>query len=188
MRGFRHGFVLILLLAGALVSAADTAATKAERLEFPDGTVITLTHPETWQFQRTPPNGKFPPSIKLTGDSGGSFSLQLSFMPDTPNRPDTQEKVDQMVTLAGAQYEGGSVEKKITVKRLTCTKGLGSYAPFTDADLVGKEVTPGQVRVVATGVVVYGKAFGIFTLLEDSVDQPGFKEALRVLTEGIAPK
>lgn len=180
------GLITMLLFLVAALGAADALPVKVERLTFPDGAVVNLTHPASWQFRKTPPNPNLPPSLKLTADRGGPVSLQLTFMPAGGNKFDTQEKIDQLVQqTADAQYAGGSVEKKTTIEHLTCNKGLGSYARFTDADLVGKEVRPGQFRIVATGVVVYGGCTGIFTLLADSIDQPGFKEALHLLSEGI---
>ena len=186
MHNHVRGFLLTVLFLSTGLVAAEGLPKKVERLEFPDGGVVTLAHPEGWKFRRTPPSPTMPPSIKLTADSGGPVSLQLTFMPAGGTPWDTQEKIDQALKqTADAQYAGGSVEKKTTVEHLTCNKGMGSYAFFTDADLVGKEVRPGQFRIVATGIVVYGEQRGIFTLLADSIDQSGFKEALKVVTEGI---
>ncbi len=153
-------------------------------LTIPGGTDVDVATPKDWQVTKIQPDAALPPTLKIHAP-GGDVSLQITLLPDKESRLDTQAKIDQAVKNMGAQYADGSVEKTITVQKLTVSNGIGSYAEFTDGDLVGKKVRPGQYKVVAAGVVTIGKTAAAFTLLGDSFDQAGYLAAKKILTGGI---
>ncbi len=155
-------------------------------IDVPGATAIDVSFPAGWTVVKIQPNPTMPPTLRISCVDDHEVSLQITFIPDKDGRFDSQEKIDKVVANMGRQYADGSEEKEIRLNKLATAHGLGSYARFTDADLVGKPNAPGHYKVVASGMLVIGKSAGAFTLLANSFDQPGYRQALAILQEHIA--
>jgi hypothetical protein len=182
----RHHLRRLAGIALVIVSCATAAAADLE-IKAGDGSAWRFHCPDGVQATKNDPPEGIPPTIKA---KGAGMSLQITFMP--PGRPalDTQAAVDDLVAKIGAgQFEGGSLEKKTTVTRLTVAGGLGAIARYTDADLVDVAVPrPGQYKVVATGIIVLGRNAAAVTLLGDAFDAPGFTQGVALLEAGFTAK
>lgn len=181
----RHLTLLIALslLCGAACHGADAAAAAPSVVQVPGRGALELTLPPGWKLsaRETPPG--IPPTIKV-GNADRSLSLLITVFPpmDPAKDQDTQEKIDAMVRLTSGQYVDGSVEKVITIKKLATAHGLGSYASFTDADLVNvQQPAPGQFKTVTNGELHVGDLTMVFTLLAGSLDGTDFKAALGMI-------
>jgi hypothetical protein len=177
----KHNIAVCLVIVATMCCAAD-------QIDVPGATAIEVSVPAGWTYEKIQPVPTAPPTLKWSCAADKDVNLQITFLPIKEGRLDTQEKIDASVMNLGRQYANGSVEKEIKIHKLVTANGLGSYAQFTDADLVGKPNAPGQFKVVACGTLVIGKTAGAFTLLANSFDQPGYKAVLALLQEGMAAR
>ena len=173
----------VTLICGADGHGADAAAAAPSVVQVPGRGALELAVPPGWKLatRETPPG--IPPTIKV-GNADRSLSLLITvFPPVAPAKEqDTQEKIDAVVRLTSGQYVDGSVEKVITLKKLAAAHGLGSYASFTDADLVNvQQPAPGQYKTVTNGQLRVGDLTLIFTLLTGSLDGADFKAAMGMI-------
>ncbi len=181
---------LLSIIVALSIPFATAAEKPAVKISVPQGKTVSVSIPETWkQEPAVPPEGippeMVPPTVKMVSPTGGT-SLLISFLPGLNDNLGTREAVDIAATMANMQYVGGSVEKKTTLVQIKSKTVRGSFAAYTDADLVGVEkLPPGQFRHVAAGVVVMGRQVATFTILCNDLKSPEYTEALSVIADGM---
>ena len=180
----RLAAIVLLLTLAVCVSAAGTA----QDIDVPSGTPLTLKLPSSWDAVKTQPSPSQPPSLSITITNDNEINIRITFLGDKEGRLDAQDKVDQLVKAISAKFAKQSVEKEVKITKLESTNGTGSYARFTDADLVGKPATPGQFKVFAAGFMVIGKSAASFSIVANSFEQASYKEAIKFVQEGIVKR
>ncbi len=182
---FRFLILLLLAIASApAITRGDDAQTIS--ISVPQGDKLTIRLPAGWQQHIIQPSPDLPPTVKINPPDE-TLSLQITLIPDINHRFTTKEIVDRVVSEANEQYVSGSVEQRLTLEQIPSTHGHGCYSVFTDASLAKVDKpAKGQYRIVTTGIFIIGKEAAAFTLLSDDTKGPEYKQALQVISEGMA--
>jgi hypothetical protein len=162
-----------------------TAETQSVAVTVPTADTLGIEFPSMWQSSISQPP-QLPPTVRI---STKELSLQITFIPDPQGRFATRDGVDRVVTAANERYVSGSIEKRLTLIPLESKNGYGCYSTFTDAELAGvATLRKGQFRNVASGMLVINKQAAVFTLLTNNTKSPDYRQALRIISEGICRK
>jgi hypothetical protein len=181
---------LCLGLLGMTLGVAAAEPTVAPKTESRQVTVaeegsLAYNAPGEWVYSAPKlPNGKFPPTFKLSPKDQSASLLVTVFWDGFGNRatPMTDAELQNVLKVSSErQYVPTSVEKKLEILKFTQPGVHGWYAQFTDASLVGKNPPPGDFKVVTSGIFRAGNLWGNFTLLTNAKDDAGFKTGLKVI-------
>jgi hypothetical protein len=179
-----------LFLACALVWVACPLPLLAKdsstfTVDIPHGDKITITLPPKWDHSVAPvPTNQ---RTLMTADEKMKVSLQITFMPDIFPKDAKPEDVDRLVKIGDEHYVAGSVEKKLKLVPMKSKFGFGSYATFTDASLANlKQIPPKKYLHVASGIFLVGRNAAVFTVLSNDTDSEEYKQALKVVSEGMS--
>lgn len=83
--------------------------------------------------------------------TNASCTLTVSF-PEV-DRFDTKAKLKMRVEIDGAGFAEQSVEGKAVAREFNLTTGFGFYCNFTDSQLRGQPVKPGDYKVATAGKI-----------------------------------
>jgi hypothetical protein len=187
----RRSFLRLVLIAGCCsvfsgsCAFAEDGATVA--VSVPQGDRLQVRVPQGWQHDYQPPTPASMPTLKLGLESAG-VSVRITFIPVPDDRFSTKESVEKVVTQTGGRFVGNSVEKKITLVPVDSKNGHGCHASFEDASLVGvAQPKAGEYRFITTGMFVIGKQAAAVTIMSNDTTGATFKEAIKVIAEGIVP-
>ena len=179
--------IVTFLLAGMAItgSAADKNGFVTNSLSIPEHGILLVKAPAGWSFVRKGVANSAGPRTAALHSADGKTSVQVTLFWDGfgPNqlKPNAAKMAEMVKAAAQAQYAPGSVEKKVELEKLKGTEVSGSFARFTDAQWVGKELPPNEFSHVASGMVRIEDLWGNFTILTDDKDGPHFKEGLAVI-------
>jgi hypothetical protein len=173
-------------LAGLAVSAigADDATPKVS-VTVQDGDTLVIKVPAGWDQTQT--HSALAPTITMH-PKNQEAELKITFIADPKGELGKKDHLEKAVRAAAQQYVKGSVEKANKLQSLDSKNGTCVYAEFTDAAWVGKQAPPGKYKVVATGVMSFGKTAAAFTLLGNSFDDKSFVAGKEILQGDIAVK
>ena len=178
------GSIVFGLTLGLIVVSAGEYESIA--VVVPKGDRISVNVPQGFKHTILQPAPSLPPTLKINSVSN-SVSLQITFLPDPEGRFAASESVDRAVTQANQHYVAGSVEKGLKLTQIVSTNGHGSYASFTDADLANvPHPRPGQFKNVSSGVFVVKNNLASFTLLTNDPASLEYRQALKIISEGIS--
>jgi len=96
--------------------------------------------------------------VAIQPKNGKTFSLMLYFESDMPalgksTEFDTPEKMKKRVLDSSKRYLPGIVEKTIEIEEITNKGWYGFKTQFTDADLAGKPIPPGEFLYISRGML-----------------------------------
>jgi hypothetical protein len=118
-------------------------------------------------------------AFKPHGEANASCQLTLAF---TTNGIPNKEAIRKLVLRSCEMFVEQSVEKKENLKEFSLEKGYGAYCLFTDASLVGKNPTPGDYKIMGSGVVQPGdNMLGVVSILCDEAEGNEFKAMLGII-------
>ena len=110
-------------------------------------------------------------TIKSAKEStNASCTLTASF-PEV-DRFDTKQKLKMRVEIDTAPFAAQSVEGKSVAREFNLTSGFGYYCNFTDPELRGKPVKPGDYKVATAGKIKLSPT----VLLEVFIGAEGFRD------------
>ena len=156
----------------ALAISTQTSAGNIETMPMGDKKAMTYQIPLNWQHSR------FGEIVHLT-TKGIHLSLQTSTWPDVTN-PKDQASIEKHVVKFTQTLASKSVEKKATLLPI---KGMiASYAIFTDAAQVGKEITDRKFKKTTAGTVRFGDSLINFYLTSNELDSKKYKQAFAIIT------
>lgn len=169
---------LISLIALACIV---TASAKEETVTIYQQHRVSIDVPEgfTYSSQR---DGRGIISVKLA-DPKSRIDLIVSFLPDTRGRLASETEQKNFIADACQHFAESSVEQSYGFEKLRPRVGSGLYCVFTDKDLVGKRVPPGEYLHVTSGVKSWPGCFLVFTLMSNDTKSPEYETALRLLKD-----
>lgn len=150
-----------------------------------DKGTVRMTLPQNWAAQGKTvgkPGGEvLGYTVEVSNPKAENASCQTSFT-FVPPRPNDQESVNKIAKEAGQQFASGSVENAVNLKEFKPASGFGAYAVFTDASLVGKPVSKGNAKVMASGLVkLRDDVIGPITMLADDENGEDMKTMIGVV-------
>lgn len=142
--------------------------------------VLSVTVPDGWIAKVEPP-GKGGDALSFTPADGSNAKCLLTFIygiKRTPAKTIIRAEVLRIVQQLVPQ----SVEKKANLEDFSLEKGVGAYCVFTDASLVGKEVKPGDYKVMGSGQVQPSEDMvGVVSLFADDAAGKEFKAMVNII-------
>jgi hypothetical protein len=110
-------------------------------------------------------------SIRPSKESvNASCTFTVSF-PDV-DRFDTKSKLKMRVEIDGQGFAAQSVEGRAIAREFTLTSGYGFYCNFTDAELRGQPMKPGDYKVATAGKI----RLNAQVLVDVFIGAEGFRE------------
>lgn len=158
-----------------------------EGAEFDLGTrgTLSVTVPDDWSIngksvdtpEETPIGYTF--AFKPRSDANAKCLLTLVYGTNgVPNK----ERIRTEVLRITEQFVSESVEKKSNLRDFSLVKGYGAYCLFTDASLVGKNVKPGDYKIMGSGEVQPGDdLLGVVSLFADEADGKELKAMIKLI-------
>src|SRR6266481_2565497 len=134
------------------------SALASHGAEFDLGThgKLSVTVPDDWSINGKAvnrPDGTaigYAFAIKPRSDANAKCLLRFAY---TTNGVPNKEIIRKEVLRICEEFVSESVEKKKNLKDFSLAKGYGAYCLFTDASLVGKNVKPGEYKIMGSGEV-----------------------------------
>ena len=100
----------------------------------------------------------------------------------TTNGVPNKEIIRKEVLRICEEFVSESVEKKKNLKDFSLEKGYGAYCLFTDASLVGKNVKPGEYKIMGSGEVQPAdNMVGAVSLFADEADGIELKAMMKII-------
>jgi hypothetical protein len=142
--------------------------------------VLSVVVPDGWRAKVEPP-GKGGYALSFQPADGSNVKCLLTFLYGANGKPD-KAVIRSAVLRACEQFVSESVEKKADVKDFSLEKGFGAYCVFTDASLVGKEVKPGNYKVMGSGQIKPNEdMLGVVSLFADDAAGQEFKVMVKII-------
>lgn len=158
-----HGAEFDLGTHGTLsVTIPDDWSANGKAVDRPDGTPIG------YAFAFKPRNN-------------ANAKCLLTFAYATNGAPN-KEVIRKEVLRICEEFVEQSVEKKKNLREFSLEKGYGAYCLFTDSSLVGKNVKPGNYKVMGSGQVQPGdNMLGVVSLFADEADGKEIKAMVTII-------
>jgi hypothetical protein len=142
--------------------------------------VLSVVVPGGWAAKVEPP-GKGGYALSFQPTDGSNVKCLLTFLYAANRKPD-KAVIRAAVLRICEQFVSQSVEKKADLKDFSLEKGFGAYCVFTDASLVGKEVRPGEYKVMGSGQVQPNEdMLGVVSLFADDAAGQEFKVMVNII-------
>jgi hypothetical protein len=109
----------------------------------------------------------------------GDIKLKFTAIPIPDEKLTKLGGVEGLLKLTVQKFQTGSVEQKCNLQKLKI--GNAVYATFTDASLVGKKSSPGNWRMITSGIIQGKDGLLNFTLFSHSSDSKQFKQMIEML-------
>lgn len=136
----------------ALLLLSFVTASAQEVLDLGPHGQLTLYLLGDWRTSVSTLGKEITLTIKSAKDeTNASCTLAVSF-PEL-DRYDTKAKLKMRVEVDTAGFAPQSVEGRAIAKEFNLTSGFGFYCNFTDAELRGKPVKPGDYKVATAGTI-----------------------------------
>jgi len=118
-------------------------------------------------------------ALKPRSDANAKCLLTFAY---TTNGAPNKEVIRKEVLRITEQFVPESVEKKKNLKDFSLKTGYGAYCLFTDASLVGKNVKPGDYKVMGSGQVQPAdNVVGVVSLFADDADGVELKAMTKII-------
>jgi hypothetical protein len=169
----------LLLPCGLLLLALQ--ASPAATFDLGSTGMLSLDVPESWTTTGEPlENHGYDLCFQPPSDEGPQIRFTVIVPPDGKVFDRTQ--AGATFREVAAEYAKDSVEQEAAIKEKKLSDGFAFYASFTDPDLVGQAVVPGNWRTSTPCVMVLGgKIVVSATIFSDDLAAPDFAESLAVL-------
>jgi hypothetical protein len=142
--------------------------------------VLSVVVPDGWTARVEPP-GKGGYALSFQPADGSNVKCLLTFLYGANRKPD-KAVIRAAVLRICEQFVSQSVEKKADLKDFSLEKGFGAYCVFTDASLVGKEVKPGEYKVMGSGQIQPNEdMLGVVSLFADDAAGQEFKVMVKII-------
>lgn len=139
-------FALVVLILGC------TSARAQEVLDLGPHGKLTLYLLGDWKTEVSTLGREITLNIRSVKEAtNAACTLSVSF-PEV-DRFDSKAKLKMRVEIDGQGYVEQSVEGRAVAKEFSLTSGMGFYCNFTDPNLRGKPVKPGDYKVVTVGKI-----------------------------------
>lgn len=140
------------LFAMVLVLVAVAAGRAQEVLDLGQHGKLTLYLLGDWKTEVSTLGREVTLNIRSAKEAtNAACTLSVSF-PDV-DRFDSKAKLKMRVEIDGQGYVEQSVEGRAFAKEFNLASGMGFYCNFTDPNLRGKPVKPGDYKVVTVGKI-----------------------------------
>jgi len=154
---------------------------------------LSVTVPADWSVNGKPvnrPDGTpigYAFAIKPRSDANAKCLLTFAY---TTNGVPNKEVIRKEVLRICEEFVSESVEKKKNLKDFSLEKGFGAYCLFTDASLVGKNVKPGEYKIMGSGEVQPAdNMVGAVSLFADEADGIELKAMMKIInTLNVTPR
>ena len=118
-------------------------------------------------------------AIKPRSDANAKCLLTFAY---TTNGAPNKEVIRKEVLRICEDFVLESVEKKKNLKDFSLERGFGAYCLFTDASLVGKNVKPGEYKIMGSGEVQPAdNILGAVSLFADEADGIELKAMIKII-------
>lgn len=159
------------LLVLAVLMLSSVGASAQEIVDLGPHGKLTLYLLGDWRTEVSTLGREVTFTIKSAKEStNASCTLTASF-PDV-DRFDTKQKLKMRVEIDTAGFAPQSVEGKAVAREFNLTSGFGFYCNFTDAELRGKPMKPGDYKVATAGKIKLSPA----VLLDVFIGAEGFRD------------
>jgi hypothetical protein len=172
-----HAYILSAVISALCIQAA----------EFDLGThgTLSVTVPDHWSINgkaaNRPDGTPIGYSFAIKPRTAANAKCLLTFAYTTNGAPN-KEVIRKEALRSTEQFVSASVEKKKNLKDFSLEKGYGCYCLFTDASLVGKKATPGDYKVMGSGLVQPAENLvGVVSLFADEADGEEMKGMLKII-------
>ena len=142
--------------------------------------VLSVVVPDGWTAKVEPP-GKGGYALSFQPSDGSNAKCLLTFLYGANRKPD-KAVIRAAVLRICEQFVSQSVEIKAALEDFSLEKGLGAYCVFTDASLVGKEVKPGDYKVMGSGQIQPNEdMLGVVSLFADDGAGKEFEAMVNII-------
>ena len=150
--------------------------------------VLSVVVPDGWTAKVEPP-GKGGYALSFQPTDGSNVKCLLTFLYGANRKPD-KAVIRAALLQSCEQFLSQSVEKKADLKDFSLEKGFGAYCVFTDASLVGKEVKPGNYKVMGSGQIQPNEdMLGVVSMFGDDAAGKEFKAMVNIINSlKVTPK
>jgi len=171
----------------ACIACFIFAVISGHGAEFDLGThgTLSINVPDDWKIngkEANRPDGTpigYAFAIKPRNDADAKCLLTIAY---TTNGVPNSEAIQKAVLRECEEFVSESVEKRENLKQFSLETGFGAYCLFTDASLVGKTPSPGDYKVMGSGIVQPGKDMtGVVTLFANDGDSKEFKAMVSII-------
>jgi hypothetical protein len=170
---FLYALPFVLCLAGALTAAAGP--TSVRQYPLPDGTVLQMKVPASWQHEFTRELTELPPTITLRPQTGEDFAVLVTPLPPAgeASPPPTAQAIREHVELVVDKARSQAAEEMISIREFRGTSGVGYYFSATD-----KAPKPGEYKFMTQGIFGVDNLIVAFTVLTNDGQRAIVDDAL----------
>lgn len=186
MRCLRLLVLLLILATPALSLGAQEAFKREETIFAPRAGRFAVRLPANWQRIIRPREGA--DSMTLEPDSKRA-ALVLFFYPQPKEGLPNDEAIEKLARTLAQPFLASMVEQTPAFTRLESAAGKAVQTTLTDKKLVGvAKPKPGEYLYLTHGVLVLGDRVVMFGILHNERDGAEWKQAQRIVAEGLARK
>lgn len=184
----------LLLLSGVWLLSAAFVSTAPAQETLPRETTIfapkagrfAVRHPATWQRILRPRESA--DSLTLEPDSKRA-ALVLFFYPHPKEGLPDEAALEKTARALAQPFLASMVEQTPVFSRLESSSGRGIYTTLTDKKLVGvKSPKAGEFLYLTHGLLSLGDRMVMFGVLHHDRESAEWKEALRIVSEGLVQR
>ncbi len=170
-----------------LIVLLPTLSFSAEEVRLDETRSVLVSVEEGWTLTPMAPSPGLPARTVHITNSGSKIIMTLIASKDGAPVERNAQELSDMTTQASTQYVSVSVEGKVNRKQISNEHVTGSYASFSDKQLVGKTPPEGEYACVTEGVFVVDGIMASVTFFSNDLDGKMFKEGLAMI-ESLAAK
>jgi hypothetical protein len=133
-----------------------------------------------WDIQTRKADGDNPPTVKMVSQPD-AMNLSLTFIPNRVPRILSEDEQASAVRKIGEHFVSGSIEKRVSLRRLSTPIGNAVLANFNERKYQNSPVPKGEYSSITTGLVTHELMTVAVTILTNGPNTMAHDDALAVI-------